>query len=411
MGANQGQGAFVNDVIELEEFSTKKLPREEFSNSDAELLYNRHNEKVSVEWPTPKTDYQWQLSAQGWAGYLPLKEARGISLQPKVPLQNLFQMLEYAYDLNSFQLLEGLFDCESIQDFYERLAVILASRFLVRTRQGLYKNYLEEYEDLSFVRGRIDLPVLSSRVVKIPLPCNFEEHTLNIAENQIVAWTLHLILQCGVCQEKATAKMRQAERVLRGAVLLKPFSGLDCVNRNYNRLNADYEVMHKLCRFFIENTGPTQHLGDTGMIPFLVNMSRLFESFVARWLIERLDIRLILKSQENIIIGEQGALKMIIDLVIYDRESNKPLCVLDTKYKAGKRISPVDYNQVVAYADALHCHSAFLIYPKLLEEPFDEQWGSIRVKTLCFDINDDLDLAGEQLLNRLYEVIDLSNVE
>ena len=48
-----------------------------------------------------------------------------------------------------------------------------------------------------------------------------------------------------------------------------------CVGRTYNRLNADYEPMHALCRFFLENSGPAHARGDRSMLPFLVNMPRL----------------------------------------------------------------------------------------------------------------------------------------
>jgi 5-methylcytosine-specific restriction enzyme subunit McrC len=134
-------------------------------------------------------------------------------------------------------------------------------------------------------------------------------------------------------------------------------------------------------------------------------MARLFELFVARWVKQNLDSRYLLASQESFTIGEKGALKMVMDLVLYDRDAQTPLCVLDTKYKAHSTVSNDDYNQVVAYADAVGCENAVLIYPKELEYPFDEKPGRIRVKTAVFDIGTDLDAAGEKLLKRLYESI------
>jgi 5-methylcytosine-specific restriction enzyme subunit McrC len=68
---------------------------------------------------------------------------------------------------------------------------------------------------------------------------------------------------------------------LQGAVQTYPVGPESCVGRTYNRLNADYEPMHALCRFFLENSGPTHERGDRSMFPFLVDMSRLYELFVA----------------------------------------------------------------------------------------------------------------------------------
>ncbi len=185
---------------------------------------------------------------------------------------------------------------------------------------------------------------------------------------------------------------------------LSPWRG-DCVERVYNRLNADYEVMHKLCRFFLDSTGPTQKLGTRGMMPFLVNMAALFEKFVAQWLTRKMASQYLLKRQESLTLGEKGGLRMVMDLVLYDRRTQQPLCVLDTKYKTHNTVRPEDYNQVVAYADALHCDTAILIYPQPFVQTFDEKKGRVRVKAVAFDINDDLIAAGNNLLSELYNCI------
>ena len=395
----------MNQVIHLIEYETCFFSPPELSEEDARRIFIQFGDKVSVEWPTPKTDDRWQLTSLGWVGFIPIGQNSGISLKPKVPLQNLFKMLEYAYDLESIKFLEGVYDCESIRDFYERLAKILANRFIDRAREGLYKTYKEEYEELSFVRGRIDIPSLARSPVKTKLPCYFEDYTIDIEDNQIVAWTLHTILRSCICTDRSIPILRKAERILRNSVSLKPFNGCDCVGRVYDRLNADYEIIHKLCRFFLDNIGPTQDLGDRTMVPFLVDMARLFELFVARWLKQYLDSRYLLKTQESFVIGETGALRMVMDLIIYNRETGIPLCVLDTKYKAHSSVSSEDYNQVVAYSDAVGCENAILIFPKKLDHSFNEKPGRIRVKTTIFDIGIEIEKAGEQFLESLYATI------
>ncbi len=393
-------------IIELTEYESRFLPQSELPEEEAHRIYLQFRDKIAVEWPTFKTENRWQLTSLGWVGFVPIGENRGISLQPKVTIGNLFRMLEHAYDLHSFKLLEGLYDCESIRDFYERLAKILAYRLLDRAREGLYKTYREEHDELSFIRGRINIPLFARIPVRTTVHCSFEDHTIDIEDNQIIAWTLHNILRSGICTNHSIPILRKAERVLRNSVSLRTFYEFDCNGRNYSRLNADYEILHKLCRFFLENTGPTQNLGDRSMVPFLVDMARLFELFVSRWLQQHLDTSYLLKFQETFTIGEKGDLKMVMDLVLYDRGTRRPLCVLDTKYKAHSTVSNDDYYKVVAYADRLGCENAFLIYPKELEYPFDEKPGKIRVKTAVFDIGGDLDQSGKKLLDRLYSVIE-----
>ena len=127
-------------TITLVEFQTRSFPSARLSETEAYHIHTQFGDKVSVEWPTPRTQDQWRLTSLGWVGYIPLGQYGGLSLKPKVPLANLFAMLEYAYDLRSFKLLEGMYDTDSIRDFYERLASVLGERVLKRIRQGLYKS-------------------------------------------------------------------------------------------------------------------------------------------------------------------------------------------------------------------------------------------------------------------------------
>lgn len=393
-----------NSIIKLIEYECHSLCMEDFSNLEAEHLYHRYGSNVAVEWPSPKTDGKWQLTSLGWVGFIPLGNGRGISLQPKAPLKNLFKMLEYAYDLRSFKLLSGLYECESIRDFYEQLALILAGRFLDRAREGLYKTYKDEREELSFIHGRIDFETLSRTPVKSTVPCQYEDQTIDNQDNQIIAWTLHVILQSGLLSERAIPVLRKAERVLRNSVTLMPYSEFDCIDRVYNRLNIEYDVLHKLCRFFLENCGPTQNYGDYLMMPFLINMARLFELFVGRWLQKNIDrSRFLLKRKESFNVDSSNALKLEMDLVLYDTNSGAPVCVLDTKYKTHNTVRPEDYYQVLAYAENIGCTESVLIYPLELGKPLDVKPRNIRVRGLSFDIGKDVEESGSLLIENIYK--------
>ena len=79
----------------------------------------------------------------------------------------------------------------------------------------------------------------------------------------------------------------------------------------------------------------------------------------------------------------------------------KALCVVDTKYKAPESPSTDDVAQVVAYAEAKGCTEAVLVYPVRLHRPLDASVGDIRVRTLTFPLDGDLDEGGEGLLESL----------
>jgi len=140
-------------------------------------------------------------------------------------------------------------------------------------------------------------------------------------------------------------------------------------------------------------------------MPFLVDMARLFEVFTARWLEEHLHNQFIIRRQESFNIDENGTLSEVMDIVLYDKITHSPLCVLDTKYKIHKTVQPADYNQMIAYADALGCQKAILIYPTTLKQPLDAKKGNIRVKTAIFDLSQDLDISGQALLTQILGVV------
>jgi 5-methylcytosine-specific restriction enzyme subunit McrC len=393
-------------TIELTEYQTLRIPQDGLSENDARILYSRYSDKIQIDPPSFINAFTWGLTSLGWVGYLPLTDYSGISLKPKTSLSNLFRMLEYAYDLKSFHLFAGLFDCETLREFFDRLAVLLAKKVLLRIRKGLYKTYVEEIDCVNRIRGRILFSEICRKPFVQTVPCCFEDQTIDNDDNRIIAWTLHRIARSGCCGDDALDTVRMAEKALRNAVSLKPFDSRDCFGRNYNRLNSDYEQIHLLCRFFLDNSGPTQDIGSTPMIPFVVNMARLFELFVERWMQDKIDKTLFrIGSQKSIYIDDKSEMKIVMDLVIYDAKSQTPLCVLDTKYKAHGAAITQDYSQVLTYAENIGCSEAVLVYPCELTSPLNIRMNRIRVRGLAFDTGKDLDTSGDRFLRVLLTAI------
>jgi len=388
-------------IIELTEYVPKKLEREEITPEIEEALWRNCEKKVKVESPSFQTGGKWKLTSQGWVGYIPLTPEFHLALLPKVQLKNLFGMLEYAYQLTrkSFDFLEGLIDCKSIEDFYSRLAHRLAERILDRGRKGFYRTYVPKTGQLAYIRGQMDIRQAIQKPWNVKLNCHYEEHTGDIEENQILAWTLFIIGRSGLCSERVSPTVRQAYHALQGLVTLQPTSSKACVGRLYNRLNEDYRPLHALCRFFLESSGASHERGDRTMLPFLVDMDRLYELFIAEWLKANPPHGFSLKIQERVDIGE--TLHFHIDLVLYEVATGAARYVLDTKYKIPKKPSNDDFNQVVTYATAQQCHEAVLVYPAPLTKALDVRIRDIRVRSLTFSLDGDLERAGQAFLQNL----------
>ena len=154
------------DLIELVEETDLYLSADRLSEAQALALY--HDPHFELEWPNPGNNHQYRLRPKGWVGHIPV-DSTTIVVQPKVPVASIFGMLEVAYNLEQFKILEGETAVENLEEIYERIVSILAKRVNNRFRKGLYRNYIEKSDDLQFVRGRIDIRGNIRKEV-VPLP-------------------------------------------------------------------------------------------------------------------------------------------------------------------------------------------------------------------------------------------------
>jgi 5-methylcytosine-specific restriction enzyme subunit McrC len=306
-------------------------------------------------------------------------------------------MIEVAYDLASLHFLPGLIRVTSLPEIYTRLARLLAQRILMRGQRGLYRAYLPVQERTPYVRGRIHTATLPQALPTATVDCSYHQVTPDIEENCILAWTLHTVLRSGLCAGDTLNLVQRAYRLLASQVSLMPVAASACRGRAYTRLNQDYAPLHALSAFFLEQSGPGHTLGDQNMVPFLVDMARLYEQFAAAWLKRRLTPTHRVATQVHTPVS--GDLHFTIDLVI---SAGRQRWVLDTKYKVPSGgPDTADVAQVLAYAQVQEAQEAVLVYPAPIPQPLDVTVGGVRLRTLTFALDANLDIAGETLVAAL----------
>jgi 5-methylcytosine-specific restriction enzyme subunit McrC len=388
--------------LSLVEYEPRRLTRAELDVSTAEAIWRHYGHQVAVEFPSVKTGDHWQLISQGWIGVLPVSPQLTLVLQPKIALATLWSMLAYSFDLVDWLTGKALVGVAGLFDLYDQLAHQLAQGVLVRCRQGLYQEYVSKVARVPAVRGRIELePTI--RTLWQPAPvCRFEEQTPDVAENQILLWTLTCLLQSPICREGREALVRRAVQTLSNVVTLRPVAIAELRQRHYTRLNADYNLLHSLCYFFMAQVMPATKTGDLTMLPFCLRMATLYERFVAAWLARHLDNRWRLKIQEHYRFGREYEHRFAIDLVVRQRGSEQARCVIDTKYRAPSAAPAAEeIAQVVAYAEATGAPEAILVYPTVLARPLDARVGRIRVRTVTFALDQPIDQAGAAFMQAL----------
>lgn len=381
----------------LTEYQPVSLPASALSEETAALLWRRYRKQIEVEPPSFRTGNRWQLTAQGWAGFIPLTRYLTLILQPKVALSDLFAMIEVAYHLESLHFLPGQIHVASLPAIYTSLARILAQHIQARSRRGLYRAYTLIQENTAYVRGRIRTPALGASLPAATIACSYQQLTTDVEENRILTWTLHAILQSGLCSGETLQLIHQVYRLLIGQCTLTPMTAKQSRDRHYTRLNQDYAPLHALCAFFLDQSGPAHTIGDQTMISFLVDMARLYEQFVAAWLKNRLAHSHHVAVQVHTPVSSN--LHFTIDLII---SAGRQRWIVDTKYKtptAGP--DTADVAQVLAYAQVQNAQEAVLVYPAPIPQPLDVTVGGVRLRTLTFRLDEDLDQAGEVLVAAL----------
>jgi 5-methylcytosine-specific restriction enzyme subunit McrC len=297
-------------------------------------------------------------------------------------------------------LLSGLTELQSLAQFYEHVAFILAKGVLRRGHKGFHHDYVSQSGKVSYIRGKVLLHNAWNRAHHHRAYCQYETHTADIPDNQILAYTLGQLARTRRCRPQIQTAVRRATHLLQNITTPVPFSSQDCHGRHYTRLNQDYKPLHALCRFLLEHQSPGVQQGAYGMMPFLMNMARLYELFVAEWLQSHLPSPWHIKAQETVTVGADNELRFDIDLVLYDGQGEVH-AVLDTKYKVPHKINHADINQIVTYAKAKRCHQAILIYPAPLTKPLDVRLEDLRIRSLAFVLDGDLEASGEAFLAAL----------
>ena len=353
-------------VIEIEEGAPKRIAPELLSGGrDVKIL------RTGMLELTPVIDevghLAYDLRAKGYIGQIRIGTDEFVRVSPKVSVRNLFGMLEVAYHLKSFKFGEGIVDVDALNELYEQLVWIFCRRVLDRLRKGLYRGYIDQAEATTYVRGRLAIES-SARLLAAgasAVYCEFQEHTSDLPDNQIIAWTVDSLGRASLSRDDVRSLVRLTHRSLAGAATLRPVKSEECIRRLYNRLNDDYQPLHSLCRFFLDSMGPGVNDGERAIMPYTVDMSRLFESFVAEWLRAKGPREYHFGIQHQLKLTGSEPITWDVDILVKNRADDRPIAILDTKYKRSRQSQPADIQQVVAYAVEISCTKSISSLPNL----------------------------------------------
>ena len=329
-------------------------------------------------------------------------------------------MLAYAFDV----LNEGLYKTVGTEDF--RNVADLFSEILIlglnkQIKQGLLRDYIEINENLSTIRGRIDISesIRTQSLLKKQLNCHFDEFSLNYKLNQIIKTTINILLKAEIDDERKFKLKR----------ILLYFSDVDLIedlhsinwNIRYHRNNQNYRMLIYFCELTIKGLILTEKGNEIKVREFLDDQKfhALYENFVLNFYDKEfpclsVDAPIIYWKVDN---GYYNMLpQMETDIVL---TYGKKMLIIDTKaYKkitrgksigerSSEKINSNHLYQIFSYVKNKEAHlssksyeiAGMLLYAKTYDEDVNEDYqmsgNLISVRTL--DLNQEFDGISDDL--------------
>ena len=200
-----------------------------------------------------------------------------------IRIQNIYYMLSYAFQvLNEDDYKQVA--TEEFENAAELCAAILVKGVSYQLKRGLGKEYIVQTEELSTLRGKIDVSASAKEqtMLRKRLVCNYDEFSVNSYMNRIIRTTMDTLVRSNISKDR--------KKQLRK--LLIYFAEVDPLNREsinwklqFNKNNQTYQMLISICYLILKGLLQTTSDGSTKLMNFLdeQRMCRLYEKFILEY--------------------------------------------------------------------------------------------------------------------------------
>ena len=254
-----------------------------------------------------------------------------------IPVQNVYYMLAYAFQVLNEQGYKSI-EYEQFDNVAELCAAILSKGVAMQLKRGLNRDYTDQTEPLSSLRGRIEISesIKARTILKKQLICTYDEFSENSYMNRIIKTTMELLLHSDIDK----TRKKELRKIL---VYFKNVEELDIHTINwkvqYNRNNQTYRMLISICYLVMKGLLQTTSDGTKRLMDFVdeKRMHRLYEKFILEyfrkhfpqlspsasqipWALDD-EIGEMLPVMQTDIMLTQGAKVLIIDAKYYSRNT------------------------------------------------------------------------------------------
>lgn len=301
-------------------------------------------------------------------------------------MKNLIRWIEYCNKI-SYPFIHISTEFNDATDLRELFITLYLSYVKSAIERGLYYQYVEETENLHFIKGKFDYKDYVLR--KLPngmgdkFRCTYSNFEFDNQVNRIIK---------NVCRQLLNVSTKRNQMIARSILMrMNDVSDVqckpsDCDGIHLSKMHNNYRVILGMSKMFLLNKTSGFSVDTNESFCFLFPTHLLFEEFIGGFLqetIENAGGKVSLQKSDMQLIDDVlyddrslgGAFTMRHDIFV---ETGDRVFILDTKYKAIPRFegdydevirtvreepSQVDIYQVCEYARRRALTDVFLLYP------------------------------------------------
>ena len=269
-------------------------------------------------------------------------------------IYNIYYMLAYAFDdskMNNIE--ESKVTTEKFNHIYDLFSFMLSNVTGRLIKRGLFKNYIDESDELNTIRGKINISesIKKNTFMNKKLVCEYDDYSENNYLNQIIKTTIYYLLSSNKITKKYSDDLKKVFSLLNTIDTLNNVSLIRWDSIIYNRNNRNYKFIINLCYLIINGLLVNKSDGTVELMDFIneKTLSSLFESFVRKYYQVEYKGKLVAGGESiNWQIDKEYENNKMIDLLpqmhtdITLKNKNKEL-IIDTKFY-DKTISKNGFN-------------------------------------------------------------------
>ena len=202
-----------------------------------------------------------------------------------IVIRNVYIMLAYAFGALRSKDSDPI-SGERFEHLHDLLGEILVQGVGAQVKRGLYREYRRHRDELSTVRGRIDIgrTVATLSVTRGRLACQFDEYDPDTPHNRVLKSVIVLLIRHGDVAPTRRAALRRLLPYLDAVTLIAPTS-IRWSALSYHRANARYRLLIGVCELIVKGLLPTEESGATELAAWFSEdaMSHLYEKFLREY--------------------------------------------------------------------------------------------------------------------------------